>query len=271
MLFHKTYSLSIPEPCNENWQHMQPLDLGRYCNSCNKIVTDFTNMNEKEIANFFKQRPQKVCGRFTNTQLQKTYTSSVITVLPLYKRVSRYLISLMLSSTAFEKANAQEPVEISVQSDSLIKDSALTLAPLLQPDSLAMLDTCGSSIQSDLPIVDTIQLSWQYPTITAPSTFTIDISSIKMVEMIISGGIYVEPHEPRSPLDLMIDTISRLFRKMRFKKVSNDTSKSEALLTSHLNKPIAPTKLPLKLPAQEAIVSSSLEWKYRNKRGDKKQ
>jgi len=36
--------IHIPEPCSENWDKMTPQGGGRYCLSCDKVVTDFTNM-----------------------------------------------------------------------------------------------------------------------------------------------------------------------------------------------------------------------------------
>ncbi|MES2382713.1 MAG: hypothetical protein V4538_16810 [Bacteroidota bacterium] len=62
--------ISIPEPCHENWGVMTPNEQGRFCQSCQKTVVDFTNWSTADIQNYFaKHYGQKVCGRFKNEQL----------------------------------------------------------------------------------------------------------------------------------------------------------------------------------------------------------
>ena len=41
--------IRIQNPCNENWNSMLPDKKGRFCNSCNKTVVDFTKMKNTEI------------------------------------------------------------------------------------------------------------------------------------------------------------------------------------------------------------------------------
>lgn len=62
--------ITIPEPCNENWDKMTPKDNGRFCLSCTKTVVDFTIMLPDEIQHFFIQNQNNsVCGRFKHSQL----------------------------------------------------------------------------------------------------------------------------------------------------------------------------------------------------------
>jgi hypothetical protein len=46
-------SISIPQPCHENWNQMTPVEQGRHCIQCSKTVTDFTVMSNNEIINYF--------------------------------------------------------------------------------------------------------------------------------------------------------------------------------------------------------------------------
>jgi len=68
----KHIRLSIADPCHENWDNMTQAEQGRFCNSCQKQVTDFTSMTDAQLAAFFKKRSTaSVCGRFYQDQLDR--------------------------------------------------------------------------------------------------------------------------------------------------------------------------------------------------------
>ncbi|NOT52722.1 MAG: T9SS type A sorting domain-containing protein [Chitinophagaceae bacterium] len=68
----KKLQISIPEPCHENWDAMTPVDKGRFCNSCQKQVVDFSTMSDRQVAEFFKKPSTgSVCGRFMSDQLER--------------------------------------------------------------------------------------------------------------------------------------------------------------------------------------------------------
>jgi hypothetical protein len=64
--------ISIPKPCNENWNSMSPDKNGRFCNSCNKTVIDFTKMKNPEIQKFFTENSgnERICGHFKLNQIE---------------------------------------------------------------------------------------------------------------------------------------------------------------------------------------------------------
>lgn len=67
------YKITIPEPCHENWENMTPEENGRFCSLCSKSVIDFTSKTDMEIQHYFRaNKDKKTCGRFNNTQLEKT-------------------------------------------------------------------------------------------------------------------------------------------------------------------------------------------------------
>lgn len=68
----ENFKISVPSPCHENWDKMRPEKEGRYCNSCDKIVVDFTKMSPDEIKQyFFNLNGRKVCGHFRNSQVKE--------------------------------------------------------------------------------------------------------------------------------------------------------------------------------------------------------
>lgn len=66
----KNNYITIPEPCSQNWHEMSVAEKGRFCNSCQKNVFDFTNASNREIATAFKNN-RSVCGRFNVSQLDR--------------------------------------------------------------------------------------------------------------------------------------------------------------------------------------------------------
>src|SRR5690349_7497340 len=68
----KQLQLTIPEPCHEGWENITPSEKGRFCDSCQKQVVDFSEMSDRQIAEFFKKPSTgSVCGRFMTDQLER--------------------------------------------------------------------------------------------------------------------------------------------------------------------------------------------------------
>ncbi len=73
----KKIQLTIAEPCHENWDGMTPVEKGKFCGSCQKQVVDFSDMSDRQVAEFFKKpilslsKGGSVCGRFMTDQLDR--------------------------------------------------------------------------------------------------------------------------------------------------------------------------------------------------------
>ncbi|WP_178987213.1 energy transducer TonB [Winogradskyella schleiferi] len=66
------FSISIPNPCHEDWIKMTPNEKGRFCQSCSKSVIDFTQMPQQTIeAYLVANNRKKICGRFKVSQLEQ--------------------------------------------------------------------------------------------------------------------------------------------------------------------------------------------------------
>lgn len=62
--------ISIPTPCNENWNDMTPEQQGAFCKVCSKVVVDFSAMSDEEVISYFeRKKDEKTCGRFRASQL----------------------------------------------------------------------------------------------------------------------------------------------------------------------------------------------------------
>lgn len=68
--------LCIPNPCLENYEHMTPSDLGKFCSKCNIEVVDFTNWDPKDIIQYIKSSKTKVCGKLSKTVTNTKYSWS---------------------------------------------------------------------------------------------------------------------------------------------------------------------------------------------------
>lgn len=125
----KKIQLTIPTPCHENWEAMTPVDKGRFCAACQKQVMDFSNMNDRQVVEFFKKPSTgSVCGRFMPNQLQRDMEIPVKRI-PWVKYFFQFAIPAFFVSA---KAKAQGEVRVNtvinkeVKKDSMIRGQVLT-------------------------------------------------------------------------------------------------------------------------------------------------
>ena len=68
---HET-EISLPQVCMEGWENMTPHQKGRYCDSCQKEIVDFTKYSKAEmeeilVNHLIERKP--ICGHFSPQQL----------------------------------------------------------------------------------------------------------------------------------------------------------------------------------------------------------
>jgi Carboxypeptidase regulatory-like domain len=107
----KVIQIKIAEPCHENWGAMTPNDKGRFCDSCQKTVVDFTRMSDAAIFRFMENNTSSVCGRMSNDQQQKHYHA-----LPAQSTSNSFSLRALVLGTAIStfsafQAQAQGKVE----------------------------------------------------------------------------------------------------------------------------------------------------------------
>lgn len=69
------FTVTIPEPCQENWNEMTPREQGRFCSVCTKTVVDFSAMTDTQLFDVLKNGAGNMCGHFHKEQLDRTITA----------------------------------------------------------------------------------------------------------------------------------------------------------------------------------------------------
>jgi hypothetical protein len=72
----KTQKISIPSPCTVGWKNMQDTANGKFCQSCNKVIPDFSKLPDFQIRSIIEQTEGEVCGRISLSQLNRIRVGS---------------------------------------------------------------------------------------------------------------------------------------------------------------------------------------------------
>jgi hypothetical protein len=114
-------NISIPTPCHQSWQQMTPEGDGRHCQSCSKIVTDFTKMTNSQVISHLSTA-NNVCGRFTQPQLVGINTGIYADSGQMKSNWKRLVLALGIFSTVFScKSSAQSTPVLTEQGPKSIK------------------------------------------------------------------------------------------------------------------------------------------------------
>ncbi len=85
-------NIKVPIPCKEKWGCMTNVEVGKFCNVCNKVVVDFTSMTNEEVKDYFlKFRQQRVCGYFKPNQIRQRYNKFQQVLINLYNYIERVI------------------------------------------------------------------------------------------------------------------------------------------------------------------------------------
>ncbi len=103
----KYFHISIPEPCTQQWESMEPCTQGRFCQRCSKTVVDFTGMTDEQLLRFFSNRSENICGRFHSDQINKS-TPIPSKTIPWLRYFFQFTLPAMLLSY---KASAQKLIK----------------------------------------------------------------------------------------------------------------------------------------------------------------
>ncbi|MDQ1148386.1 hypothetical protein QE382_000370 [Sphingobacterium zeae] len=102
--------LQVKESCSAEWNNMSLQEQGRFCSQCEKIVVDFSQMNDQEIVDQIKKAGKGLCGRFYEDQLMRELDATLsFSKNPIWRgRWTRIAAGLMLvGSMSFQATQAQ--------------------------------------------------------------------------------------------------------------------------------------------------------------------
>jgi len=128
-------NLNIKKPCSENFNSFSSTKNGGFCNSCEKEVVDFTNMNFEEVQNYFKKNKTKnTCGRFYSNQLSIKRNSKI--------GFYGWLSVAFLSIFSIDKSLAQETnIKLNISNDkpskfqSILHQNNVTVKGVVKDDT----------------------------------------------------------------------------------------------------------------------------------------
>lgn len=143
----KSVLLKVAKPCHENWNNMTPMEQGRFCGSCQKMVVDFTHMSDKELLDHIsKAAGQSVCGRLAGNQLNRNITVTK------NKRFSwTYVWNLLLATFLVTESYAQEQPVATKKPEVQLPNLSPTIGTFAvkQPDPVPSKEISGIIIDQD--------------------------------------------------------------------------------------------------------------------------
>ncbi|SFU28595.1 hypothetical protein SAMN05216480_101383 [Pustulibacterium marinum] len=189
----KSFSgIAIPNPCHENWEEMSKVDKGKFCSKCAKTVIDFTKMPQQEISNYLSnKRGEKICGRFTNDQLDQItieIPTEVFYKTYSFRKSFMLLLLIVMGGTFFScetVTNNNSMLGKVIVTDTITKTDSTTVNPI-------QIDTTSTVKIGESIINDSVKCT------TESAKKTLEIPEIvttgEVVEVALMGDVeYVDP------------------------------------------------------------------------------
>ena len=158
----KKIQLTIAEPCHENWDGMTPVEKGRFCGSCQKQVVDFSDMSDRQVAEFFKKPSTgSVCGRFMTDQLDRAIEIPKKRM-PWVKYFFQIALPAFLVSMKVSASKTQGEIKVNkisskdtTKKEGVFADTRITLGMVARPKSIKpfMGDTIVTPVKEPIPVV----------------------------------------------------------------------------------------------------------------------
>ncbi|MVO08958.1 hypothetical protein GOQ30_07240 [Flavobacterium sp. TP390] len=181
-------NITIPKPCHKNWDKMLPDEKGKFCQSCAKIVFDFTKSSPEEITTVFKNnKTEKICGRFRTNQLENLKIEIPETVLynqTSFRKIFLLALFIVMGTTLFscktDNNNYQTLGEVVIVEDTIhLKNDTIQQINEQKKDSIKHKKCNFSNKDNHINELDAIEP----PTITGD--FTMGIPALPDYETLL--------------------------------------------------------------------------------------
>jgi len=184
--------ITIPEPCNENWNNMTPTEKGAFCSRCSKEVKDFTKSTDQEILSVIQNSENTICGHISTKQLNRTLPPNEIN---LSKWMIPFAASFSLIVTPYTLAAQNERMlmgEVAIRKSVTVGKMAVSCAKPI--DTIPDLRSLKGNIKIKPTIeVDTIIEQHVKGLMSTESIDTIP----KNFDELIYGDIKIEQTPPK--------------------------------------------------------------------------
>jgi len=165
--------ISIPTPCHEDWNGMQPVSetTARHCGSCAKNVTDFTGMTDAQMNAHIRESGGKLCGRFRPDQLERPLRAASGPRRSNPLKVAATAAGLMLAASGLDAQQIEKPapvgqhnaIETQITGEIAAYDPSLrndTVPAPKSPNYFPVMGRIAAPIPPPPPVPDTLAEDW---------------------------------------------------------------------------------------------------------------
>lgn len=161
----KYLRISIDDPCKVPWEGMTPVDSEqRHCSSCDRVITDFSQMSDDELMLYFTHSKGNICGRFSNQQLNRP-----MPLLPAKTQPARWWRTLLLLPLALFSKNARaqyyqavsgsektEAAPVVATPDSLMQEELVVKNDSVLKEEISVKADSADLVKADTANADTV-------------------------------------------------------------------------------------------------------------------
>jgi len=202
-------NISIPEPCTQNWADMRVVEQGRFCQSCQKTVVDFTRLSDEEILQYLSSAGN-TCAKITPLQL-RMLNASITIPQPArisWRKYSMAAVAVWILSLFRPEAKAITPKIIQHQTVEVKKAGVTTM---MADDQIAITGKIVDENNEPLPgVIIKIKGTDKSAVTTTDGIFKIEVPMVSKVKLMVSfigyetKEVKIRPKRKNEKIDLKL-------------------------------------------------------------------